>query len=426
MKGNLKDIIEEAKRFFDIEIEPEEGAETGLYYLESMTQSIGGSLESGSGLDFDKIGEKVGNYEKKGNYVTVGDEIRKSAGCGKNALEMAGKTTGNTYYRFMYCYRWLCEKCGSKGGLIHMKRLSKLFVRIAKVYSGFEVKEKGKRKPVNLRQLVFTLPMEIRKYFETRKDIQALCKMCERINAKMFPEKPSLRYFHGFGDESKGVYNPHVNIHTFEFEESKLWLEKEDIEDLKYRYTSALKAYIYQVYGLILDEEIFKNIDIHYSYLESEKTYKRWVFDKETKEREQKEIDGLLLIIHRIKYMCIPHPGYRDFDVIKQNEKMLRLFVIKMKGFRYISGCGKWGVKDEEENINIKESEALAGEELKVVYDKQNHPKYITRAEFDIQYIEKDYEELAEGFYRIKKVVKKVIDRKKGKCYKREKGGKNG
>ncbi len=406
MEKNLKEVIEEARKVFEIEVGPEEDQEGGSYYLESMTHGIGGYVKNGSGLDFDKIGEEVGKAEKRSKYITVGDEVRKASGCGKNALQMEGRETGSTYFRFMYCYRWLCQKCGSKGGLIHMRRMSKLFQRIARIYSGFQVQEKGERKAVNLRQLVFTVPMEVRKYFETRKDIQALCKMCERINSKLFPEKPSIRYFHGFGDKSKGVYSPHVNIHTFEFSECELWLKKEELEDLKYRYKNALKAYIYSVYGVILDESIFDKIDIHYSFLESEKTYKRWVFNKKTGEREEKEIDGLVLIIHRIKYMCSPHPGYADFDAIKQDEKMLRLFVIKMKGFRYIFGCGKWGVVDDKEGIDMEESEALAGEGLRVVYDDQNHIKYITRAEFDLQYREKDYEELSEGFYRIKKVGK--------------------
>jgi hypothetical protein len=44
--------------------------------------------------------------------------------------------------------------------------------------------------------------------------------------------------------------------------------------------------------------------------------------------------------------------------------------------------------------------------------NNQKRLKYLSRAEFDLQYIKKDYEELAEGFYRIKKVEKKKKKKK--------------
>jgi hypothetical protein len=354
MKENLKEMIKEALKVFEIEIDLEDDVEAGVSYLESMSQHLGGGSENGSQLDFDKVGEKVGNYEKRGNYVTVGDELRKASGCGNTALEMEGIDTGSTYYRFMYCYRWLCRKCGSKGGLIHRKRMSKLFARISKIYSGFEKEENEKLELINLRQTVFTLPMEIRKYFETRESLQAFCRMCERVTYRMFPERPSIRYFHAFGDKNPGVFNPHVNVHTFEFEKGRLVLTPEELEDMKYRYKNALKAYLYEEYKLKLDEKIFDKIDVHYSFVEGERKYKRWSYDKDTGEKKQVLIDGVNLIIHRIKYMCVPHPGYKDFEGMKKNEKMLRLFVIKMKGFRFISGCGNWSIQDEEKEIDLK------------------------------------------------------------------------
>lgn len=397
----------------DLEIdllEPEDGDEVS--YLESMTTNRGGGdieeSQESEIIDFDKIGEMIGENpktEKAGRYVTVGDEIRQTATCGKNALKLRGLKTGAAYYRFMFCYRWLCQKCGAKGGRIHKKRLYRILNKISRYYSGYleEQKDMGRDpdETLNLRQFVFTVPMELRKYFETRKDIQALNGMVERLIKRVFTQARGLRYFHGFGDKDKSIYNPHVNIHLFEFRPGVLALPAETLQDIRYRYANALKGYLLQVHGIKLPDSIFEKLDVHYSFIEGQREYDRYTYDAETKQRKPVKISGKALVIHRVKYMSRPCPGPENFEHIKDNKKLLRLFVLKMKGFHYISNLGRWGINDEQDDM--KEAETLAGERLQAEKDAQGKVVVITRAEFNLQFIEKDYVELSEGFYRIKK-----------------------
>lgn len=401
--------------FYDDDFVQEEGQENSDFpkssYLEPRTNHMGGVP------DFDQIGSVIGKGEK-GRWVTVGDEFRKSSGCGKTALKFEGVETGVDYYKFIFCYRWLCEKCGSKGGRIHVKRFSRLLGRlVAKfketcqtVYSDDSIDvTKGN---FDLRQFVFTLPVEIRKYFATKGDIQAFNRMCERITKKMFPGRPSLRYFHGFGDKDKGVFSPHVNIHVFELGKMILKLTPKELQEVKERYIWALRGYILQVHGEKVADEIWKKIDFHYSFLEGDKTYQRRVYNGETGKYEMIEIEGLKLIFHRVEYMSRPCPGYCNVNAMKDNEYLLRLFVVEMKGFHYITNCGSWKIKDEDRKEEVKEMEGLAGERLKIARDNDGHMVYVSRSEFNTLFIEKDYEELTEGFYRIVRLDKKKKKRR--------------
>lgn len=384
----------------DTFIEEIDDFDESLSYLEPRTNHGGG------GLDFDGIGAIYGKG-KRAKYITVGDEFRKSAGCGKTALKFQGVDSGVDYWKFIFCYRWICEKCGSKGGRIHAKRFSRLLKRLVqkfkeKSYTAYEGDSIDTTKGVfDLRQFVFTLPMEIRKYFITKSDIQAFNRICERLINKLFPGHASIRYFHGFGDKDKGVFAPHVNIHVFEFEKEILKLTPEEMKDIKERYVKALKAYIRQVHIEAVPESVWKKIDFHYSFLEGDKIYQRRVFDKESARYRMIDVEGLKLIFHRVEYMSRPCPGYANVEALKGQEYFLRLFVVEMKGFHYITNCGSWKIKDGDRKEEKEEMESLAGERLRIAYDNDGHLIYVSRTDFDLLYIEKDYEELSEGFFRI-------------------------
>jgi hypothetical protein len=384
----------------------DEACEKGLSYLEPMPNHMGGVG------DFDQIGGFVGKGEKA-HWVTVGDELRKTAGCNKTALKFERVEDGVTFYNFIKCWRWMCDQCGVKGGRIHNKRVSRILGRLVQLFKkncseSYSSDSIDTAKGVfDLRQFVFTLPIEIRKYFVTRKDIQAFNQICERLIKKLFPDRASLRYFHGFGDKEKGVYNPHVNIHVFELRKKVLKLTAQELKEIKERYVWALRGYILQVYGEKVPEFVWKKIDFHYSFLEGDKLYKRMVYDKETNKRKAVDIEGLKLIFHRVEYMGRPCPGYCNLGAIKGNEFLLRLFVIEMKGFHYITNCGSWKMKDCDRKEERQEIESLAGGRLRLSKDNDGHLIYISRTEFDLLYIEKDYEELSDGFYRINEVEKK-------------------
>ena len=375
-------------------------------YLESMPNVLGGSI------DYDEIGEM-----KNGKWVSIGSEFRKVSGCNKTGITMRGVISDNTYIKFIKCFRWMCAKCGSKGGRINMKRFSRIIGRVLKDILKISSQKKFDKNIklwdvcFDLRQFVFTVPKDLRKYFLSKKGMTALCRMAERIIKKEFPGLPSIRYFHPFGTKQRGEFNPHVNIHSFEIQKEILTLTPEKLKSIKIRWGWAIMAYLRQVEGIILPKEYFENVDIHYSFVESDKAYKRRVWNKEGSHYEMVDIPGMNLLIHRIEYMSRPCPGYEDLEAIKQNLDLLKLFVVDMKGYHYITNCGSWEVQDIDRKEEIKEDATLAGEPLKIDFDKDGKLKYITRGEFNLKYMPWDYEELTEGFYRIKE--KELTGKKK-------------
>lgn len=392
--STIAEYLKEYEEVFDdVFVPEEEPEENGLAYLESLPNLLGGVCEKApsAGLDFDKIGSFVGKDVKR-KWVTVGEELRKTAGCNKTALGLRGVKTDSLYLSFIKCWRWMCPDCGSKDGRIHNKRVGRILTRLAPMMV--------EGSTLNLRQTVFTLPMEIRQFFMTPKDITALNRMAERIHKKVISQGPSIRYFHAFGDKSEGVYNPHVNIHAFETVDSRLKLTLEELQDIKYRWVWALKGYLLQVHGKTFDEGIWAKIDIHYSFVEGTKDYK-------SRKHPNESIPGIALIAHRIKYMSRPRPGCGDLDKIKRDENLLRLFVCEMKGFHYITNCGSWKIKDCDRKEEKEEMESLAGERLKIARDNDGHILYYSKADIEMKWRPKELEELSDGFYRVNECNKK-------------------
>lgn len=399
--SGISDYLEEYESVFDDVFVPEEEPEEGaLSYLESMPNILGGVCEGATdaSLDYDKIGSYVGKNTKR-KWVSVGQELRKTAGCNKTALGLRGVKTESLYLSFIKCWRWMCPDCGSKGGRIHNKRIGRILTRLAPFMAEGSF--------LNLRQTVFTLPMEIRSFFMSPKDITALNRMAERVHRKAISEAPSIRYFHSFGDKDKGVFNPHVNIHAFEAKEGRLKLTPEELKDVKYRWVWALKGYLLQVHKKTFDDGIWSKIDVHYSFVEGAKEYK-------SKKNPGETIPGIALVAHRVKYMSRPHPGFANLDAIKGNEGLLKLFVCEMKGFHYITNCGCWKLRDCDRKEEMREMELLAGERLKVARDKDGHILYYSRSEIDLKWRPKELEELSDGFYRVNEMVMPK-KKKKGK-----------
>ncbi len=398
--SGIRDYLKECESLFDdVFVPEEEECEAGLAYLESMPSCRGGVGEGATvnGLDYDKIGAFLGKNRK---WVSVGDELRKSGGCHQTALGLRGIESDSLYLSFIKCWRWFCSECGSDGGRIHNKRVARVLSRIAPYM------EKGK--VLNLRQTVFTVPMEIREYFMSRKDISALNRMAERIHRKVISQAPSIRYFHAFGDKTKGVYSPHVNIHAFETKDCRLKLTPEELKEIKYRWVWALKGYLLQVYGKTFSDGFWNKINVHYSFLECNKEYK-------SKKCPGEKIPGVAVLAHRVYYMSRPHPGYGDFDAIKYDEKLLRLFFCEMKGFIYITNCGSWKVNDCDRKEERKEMESAAGERLRVEKDKQGNIQYYSRSEVELKWRPKELEELSDGFYRVNEMR---LEKKKKKSKK--------
>lgn len=381
----------------------EASAEGRNAYLETSAYIGGGQ---GGVPPLDAIGAVVGKGARS-KYITVADEVKRSTSCGKTALQFTDMLTSDRLYSFIHCGNWLCPRCGKRGGYVHTKRLGRILLRLIRKYKAqcTELYQTGsidlQYGTLNLRQFVFTLPLEVRKFFATRKALQDFCRIVERLVKKRFPGQASFRYLHLFGDKRPEMWSPHVNIHVFSFEDEDLWLTMDEINEIKASYVKALKAYILEIHGERPDPEVWAKIDIHYSYVEGDKIYTRKIKDRKTGKVVLSEIPGLKLIMHRITYMSRPCPGPANFDAIKANEYLLRLCVIEMKGFHYISGCGRWKIDDASLKAEILAMEEQLKTNLRLDRDAQGNIIFKTMDEITLMYRAGELRNLGNGWYKV-------------------------
>jgi len=328
----------------------------------------------------------------------VNDEMNKALGCGKTALGLEGVQTLKRYYKFIYCYRWFCRECGSKGGRIHKKRMSGI---LRKIEGALESQEKEIVDKFDLRQFVFTLPVQWRERFLSRKAINSFYRMVERIIKEEFPSKPSIIYFHPFGDRQRGFYHPHMNVHILEEKGQRLQIEPVQLERIKAKFYRALVSYGCRKEELGLNDvrSGINYMNVHYSF--------------QTR-------PGMKY--HRLKYMSRPNPGYLNYDAVKKDPVLKALFLgsVKDKGMsgfmyvRYFNGF-RGGLKDIDRKEEIREAENSAGERLRVARDRDGHIMYKKKSEINLLYREKELEELSEGFFRVVEIKRKKGRLKRGK-----------
>jgi hypothetical protein len=208
--------------------------------------------------------------------------------------------------------------------------------------------------------------------FLSRKGMNSLIRMAEKIIKKEYPEKRCIAYFHAFGEKKKG-FNPHINIHVVEEKGGKYMLSPERLQNMKNLWIKALKGY-----GCRGDYQG----NIFYQFF--------------TEKRK---------VLHKLSYMSRPCPGFVHVAQVRKDHDLSVLFYVEMKGFsyiRYFNGFAYSKQKDMDRKEEIKEIAELAGERLKFVPHGE-----VSRAEFDLKYMHWDYERLKRGFYRIKGKEKK-------------------
>lgn len=302
--------------------------------------------------------------------VTEGDieaEISKMLGCDRTALKFLGVMSGMSYYKFISCMKWFCEKCGSHGGRIHKRRVAGLLRRLG-----------GSLDNICLRQFVFTLPEEWRGYFLSRSAINAFIRICENLIKTRFPGKRSVLYFHAFGDGEGAKYHPHVNVHVVDELGGRYAMTREELQDIKKALWRGVSAYIRS------QEAGFSG---PWSAWGPKMNF-RYSFHR-----------GAAEIGHKLKYMSRLHPFAGDFRFIRRDKVLTKLFVVEMKGFqyvRYFNGSGWQGVKDVDRKEEMREARRMAGEPLIFVKDGG-----MNRACFDLKFMKWDYEQLTDGFYRV-------------------------
>lgn len=295
------------------------------------------------------------NIEKEKEDIEK--ELRKSKICGEYGLKYWAPSSDNEYYKFLHCMRFWCRECGRKDGRIHKRRKARVIAIMEKREGGLDA--------IALGQYVFTVPEEWREFFLEKKTLNYYLDAVRRVIRKHYPSYEFLLTLHLFNKD--GVFHPHANVLLIRDKNEDLFISKEELEKVRESYTRGLRGL-----GLFGQEH---KLDINYRI-------------KRTKRK----------IYHAIKYMCRPCPSYEELGQILQNHELSYLTIVDLKGFNFIRHCGKKTDKlVQDTNETTKELSTIAGEYIKLV------EVGIMRKHFNMKYQEWDYDEIADGFYRIKK-----------------------
>jgi len=332
------------------------------------------------------------------------NELTKKNICMKTMASLQGEKTEDVYFKKIHCLKWWCPNCGDhrdahgklRQGQIHKNRRRSVYARLN---GGYEVTDKATMKTLlrtlkNTTQIqyIFTVPESERGVFFSKDGLNRLTCSVKRIITSEYPDSGMVAYIHVVGDNST-KYHPHINVHVYlEGDQRVCPLKNEDgviydeqLERIKKRYKAALRAH-----GCSIDV-----VDIQKTFVRSSEPIK---------------------MLHRIKYMTKPI----ESDMLQkwqneQNEEMIRFSVYELKGFRYVRYWGKlnnnkykqWFEEmnkcltheelEEMNNMLRTKEEKLAGERLKagglVMIDIEKLKK---RDDLIV-------EELAEGFYRVRR-----------------------
>jgi hypothetical protein len=229
----------------------------------------------------------------------------------------------------------------------------------------------------NVRQFVFTIPENLRDTFKDRDKLNDLFKMTKQIIEKRFGEvifdkkgyvkkyrldKPAIAYLHAFGDESPGVFKPHINVHILESKKVLLKLSESYLEEIKNDWLKKLRKY---------DSSLLV-VDVNYSFVTNKGK-----------------------IIHKFKYMSKPW-SKNDYDNI-QDESLKHLLVMDLLGFQYLRYWGKLSNRTYKDEMIL--TEIIEEAEIKV------NEKLIFRfwAPINLESYKHVLIEIDDGFYRIKK-----------------------
>lgn len=239
------------------------------------------------------------------------------------------------YFRRMKCSKWWCPTCGGTNGLLHKQRIEAIYNRLVP-------------NNIALRQIVFTLPKELRQHFKNRKALDSLLNIVRRLIEREFGVRVSekqtkkgrevkyrlnkgvIAYLHLFGggyDFDPFKFNPHINIHIVERKSNlassaDLDLPDEQFSRLRRGYIRALKAYVAN------EEDLWKNASHIYKKIDMA------VIDYRTKYDDNE-------VFNAINYMARPL-GHNVFKPLMERKdyKKLHFLMIELKAFRHIRYWG--------------------------------------------------------------------------------------
>lgn len=260
-------------------------------------------------------------------------ELEKPKICGRSYAEFDSLTTFRKVFKSLDCNKWYCFTCGSKGGHIHRRRKME-------VYEKLGIDPASEDFGFFLRQLIFTVPDVYRPQFASRTGLNQLIDAVHRIITKYFPAFNAIAYPHVFGDQSGGLYHPHINVHIqVPHNLGENWtISPEKLAKIRATWVKSLRGM-----GCVG----IKVADIHYSFRTRP-----------------------LHIMHAIKYMTRPmgiDDGYNRVKML--TDDMKDFLVVEMKGFRWIRYWGKYGRHNEEmeDKETMNSMEKRVGERLRFV-----------------------------------------------------------
>ncbi len=252
------------------------------------------------------VNDSVKMFEGILEAAKVTDEISKANICQKTYAKFTDVATGRkTCYQQLKCYKWWCPTCGGWNGELHRHKYESVLRRITN--DGYFI-----------RQLIFTVPENIRSRFMNRKMIDSLFALVERLIKGEFGEHigdklnsdgtvkekkyrlniPVVAYLHLDGDE-KDTFNPHINIHIFEKEDEHHKLSPDRLSRIRESYRKRL------IHMLREDVPV---VNIHYSYKLGTREMKRAILYM-TKPTDREMIDHIDFALKKL--LCLDLKRFR-------------------------------------------------------------------------------------------------------------------
>ena len=287
------------------------------------------------------------------------------AGCCGHTSAILSTDDYEDYLMPVECRKHWCPVCGGKGGKIHKRRKKNIRERI-------DIDNK------NLRYLVYTVPLQYRELFKSKRGLNQLIKAGHENIMKFFggKAKGAACILHLFGDprevipgvrEASNVFHPHLNILIPENLSDKLFIDSGMLDEIKAMWLRQLRAL--GCVGIIV-------VDVHYQ------------FKIKIKQKG-----------HVIKYCA--KPAF-DADNLEACDEVTQWFlVLSLKGFHYVRYWGELSKKSESKSDEVTKEEMI--EKASKLIGKRVHFRCTCKANIRLMMAEGRLEKVNDGLYRIRK-----------------------
>lgn len=276
--------------------------------------------------------QKVGG----GQLVSVDAGLEKVAKCGSSYGRFMECQSGSDIFIRIDCHKWFCPVCGGKDG----REVQKRFRESLEQFEG--ALGKGFMDRYYFRQFVFTVPLELREKFQSKRGCSNLMKAVSRLINKpewAYPDKTRqtrknpfagqmfFQTFHAMGEQGVYEFNPHVNIEIPTDRHENAMLSKELLDDLKDAWLLVLKGYGYKGTA--------RNVNYQYKYQPGQ-------------------------MIHALHYMNKPmgcENGAWVMSQLIEDERwdLIEFYTVELKGLHQRKMFNKGKVRDmENESDDVK------------------------------------------------------------------------